>query len=96
MAVGAVVCLLNNLTAKPTWKECKEVLSRNDFIQQVLNFDKDSINKKTKQFILDNYLNTPEWDTEKVYKASKAAGPMAEWVKSIVDYADIFLKIEPL
>ena len=32
MAVGAVVCLLNNLTAKPTWKECKEVLSRNDFI----------------------------------------------------------------
>jgi dynein heavy chain 1 len=41
-------------------------------------------------------LNTPEWVIENVYKASKAAGPMAEWVKSIIDYADIFLKIEPL
>lgn len=61
-----------------------------------MNFDKDQINKKTKTFILDNYLNTPEWVIENVYKASKAAGPMAEWVKSIIDYADIFLKIEPL
>ena len=32
MAVEAVVCLLNNLTAKPTWKECKDALSKNDFI----------------------------------------------------------------
>lgn len=29
-------------------------------------------------------------------KASKAAGPLAIWVKSIIMYADIFLKIEPL
>jgi len=29
-------------------------------------------------------------------RASKAAGPLAIWVKSIVEYADIFLKIEPL
>jgi dynein heavy chain 1 len=28
--------------------------------------------------------------------ASKMAGPLALWVKSIVAYADIFLKIEPL
>lgn len=31
-----------------------------------------------------------------INKASKAAGPLATWVKSIVEYADIFLKIEPL
>lgn len=29
-------------------------------------------------------------------RASKAAGPLAIWVKSIVEYADIYLKIEPL
>jgi len=29
-------------------------------------------------------------------KASKAAGPLAMWVKSIVEYSEIFHSIEPL
>jgi len=41
-------------------------------------------------------LADPAFDTAAIMKASKAAGPLAIWVKSIVQYADIFLKIEPL
>jgi len=37
-----------------------------------------------------------KFDIDKINRASKAAGPLAVWVKSIVEYADIFLKIEPL
>ena len=29
-------------------------------------------------------------------KHLKAAGPLAKWVQSLIEYADIFLKIEPL
>lgn len=33
---------------------------------------------------------------EKIFKASKAAGPLALWVQSLVEYADIFERIQPL
>jgi dynein heavy chain 1 len=33
---------------------------------------------------------------EKIFKASRAAGPLALWVQSIVEYADIFERIQPL
>jgi len=32
----------------------------------------------------------------KIQKASKAAGPLALWVKSIVEYSEIFHSITPL
>lgn len=42
------------------------------------------------------FIASPDFDTDKIMRASKMAGPLALWVKSIVAYADIYLKIEPL
>lgn len=41
-------------------------------------------------------MQDPNFDIEAINRASRAAGPLATWVKSIVEYAEIFLKIEPL
>lgn len=41
-----------------------------------------------------NFLDKKdEWVMEKIFKASKAAGPLALWVQSLVEYADIFERI---
>ncbi len=71
-------------------------MKKDTFKQTVLDFNKDNITSKTKEFIQKNYLQDPTFDVEAIFKASKAAGPLAIWVKSIIEYADIFLKIEPL
>jgi len=71
-------------------------LGKTDFISTVLNFDKDSVTAKTKKIVLSDYINSDIWDIESIYNASKAAGPLAKWVQSLIEYADIFLKIEPL
>ena len=41
-------------------------------------------------------MNSGEYDIERFYTASKAAGPLADWMKSIIEYADIFERIAPL
>jgi dynein heavy chain 1 len=96
-AVEAVCILILGLSAKPDWKECRGYIAKTDFIPTVLNFDKDSVSEKTKKFINTNYLqNSETWNLDAIFKASKAAGPLAKWVQSLIEYADIFLKIEPL
>ena len=62
----------------------------------MLNFDKDSVTSKTKKLVLSQYIETDIWDIKSINTASKAAGPLAKWVQSLIEYADIFLKIEPL
>ena len=96
MAIESVVVLLENMNTKPEWKTCTKFLAGGDFIKQVLNFDKDKIAKKTKEFIKTNYLEQKDWETSSIYSASKVAGPIAEWVQSILEYADIYLNIEPM
>jgi peptidoglycan hydrolase CwlO-like protein len=44
-----------------------------------------------------NYLHDDKsFDPAKIMNASKAAGPLALWVKSIVEYSSIFHSITPL
>jgi len=62
-----------------------------------MNFDKNDIPPNVKEFITNNYLKDDKtFDVNKIAKASKAAGPLALWVKSIVEYSTIFHSITPL
>lgn len=62
-----------------------------------MSFDKNSIQPNIKKFIKANYLDKKdEFVIEKIFNASKAAGPLALWVQSLVEYAEIFDKITPL
>lgn len=97
LALEPVISLISNKAAKVEWAEIRQWLRKDNFISMVMSFDKDSILPKTKQFIKQNYLDKKdEFVIEKIFKASKAAGPLAMWVSSLVEYAEIFEKIQPL
>ena len=62
-----------------------------------MQFDKNSIKASVKSFIMTTYLvDETTYNIDAFYKASKAVGPLALWLKSIVEYADIYTMIEPL
>jgi len=62
-----------------------------------MNFDKNDISPAVKVFLMNNYLNDEAaFDPARIAKASRAAGPLALWVKSIVEYSEIFHSITPL
>lgn len=85
------------MTTIPDWKSIQAELKKPTFKNSVLEFNKDRISAKCKKFIFETYLkNEADYDIDNFYKASKAAGPLAKWLKSIIEYAEIFDQIAPL
>ena len=97
LALEPVIALITGKAAKPEWKDVKQWLRKDDFIRSVTRFDKNDISSSVKAFITDTYLKGEgALDVTKIMNASKAAGPLALWVKSIVEYSSIFHSIAPL
>jgi len=46
--------------------------------------------------VLTKYINSSDWNPEKINFSSKAAGPLALWTTSQIKFADIEKKVEPL
>uniref|UniRef100_A0A182S5X8 Dynein heavy chain coiled coil stalk domain-containing protein n=1 Tax=Anopheles maculatus TaxID=74869 RepID=A0A182S5X8_9DIPT len=42
------------------------------------------------------YLSNPDYNFEKVNRASMACGPMVKWAIAQVEYADMLKRVEPL
>ena len=97
LALEPVVALITGTAKKPEWNEIRERLRQQNFINLVMQFDKNNIKNSTKEFIKKNYLDKKdEFVVEKIFKASQAAGPLAMWVQSLIEYSEIFDKITPL
>lgn len=91
LALEPVIALILNMTTKPDWNVIKGELRKETFKTNVLAFKKESITAKCKAFIFNTYLkNEGEYDLDKFDKASKAAGPLAKWLKSIIEFAEIY------
>eukprot|EP00919_Chromeraceae_sp_WS-2016_P001806 GHVR01004377.1.p1 GENE.GHVR01004377.1~~GHVR01004377.1.p1 ORF type:complete len:4168 (-),score=965.61 GHVR01004377.1:131-12634(-) len=95
LALEPVVMMLYN-PRECSWDDCKKAMKQPDFINQVLNFEIDSLKESQRTRIEREYLNSKEWDTTKIDRASKAAGPLAIWVESQFKFSRILQSIEPL
>jgi len=85
------------MTRTPAWAdEVLPTIRAAGFKNSILEFQKEKITPNCKRFIRDNYLSKETYNIPAFYRASKALGPLAEWTKSIIEFADIFEKIEPL
>ncbi|KAK6049005.1 ATPase family protein [Cooperia oncophora] len=76
-------------------KAIRGVMVKDDFMPRILAFDTDSITTDIlKQ--MDKYVNNPDWDFDKVNRASQACGPMVKWAKAQLLYSGMLHKVEPL
>lgn len=78
-----------------TWGEIKTFMMK-DFIKQVQELKADDIPEKVKNFVLDEYLHSPNWNIANICKASQAAGTLASWADSQLAYADILTRVDPM
>ncbi|KAL3100094.1 hypothetical protein niasHS_000705 [Heterodera schachtii] len=89
-----VICLL--LGEKQTeWKSIRAIMVKDDFIPRILQFNTDSITPEITEK-MKQYEDNPDWEFEKVNRASVACGPMVKWAKAQLAYAKMLNKIEPL
>ncbi len=85
------------MSTKPDWNAIKTELKKDTFKNSVLEFKKENISNKCRNFIFNTYLKDEgNYDLAAFDKASKAAGPLAKWLKSIMEFAEIYEQIAPM
>ncbi|KAL2021078.1 hypothetical protein VTK56DRAFT_7497 [Thermocarpiscus australiensis] len=79
------------------WKQIQAVVRRDDFIASIINFNNEKQMTKALRIKMRNeFLANPEFTFEKVNRASKACGPLVQWVEAQVNYAEILDRVGPL
>ncbi|KAG5494148.1 hypothetical protein JKF63_01983 [Porcisia hertigi] len=83
-------------TDAATWPAIRKVLA-GDIKSQILNFDIDNANTaargQVERFIA---ANTESFKREVIARASKAAAPMAEWLKAVIEYNKVLETVAPM
>ncbi|XP_064484606.1 dynein heavy chain, cytoplasmic-like isoform X2 [Ornithodoros turicata] len=89
------ICLLLGEAASD-WKAIRSVIIRDNFINTIVNFSTDDVSDDIRNKMKSKYLTSPEYNFEKVNRASNACGPMVKWAIAQINYADMLKRVEPL
>lgn len=87
-----VVCIL--LQQKADWDSAKKVLSDINFINKLIDYDKDNIPEKVLKQIK-KYIEDPSFTPEAVAKQSNAAKSLCMWCRAMNTYSKIAKVVEP-
>ncbi|KAJ4294876.1 dynein heavy chain [Collariella sp. IMI 366227] len=95
LALDSVCTLIGHKVRE--WKEIQAVVRRDDFIASIINFNNERQMTRALRIKMRNeFLANPEFTLEKVSRASKACGPLVQWVEAQVNYAEILDRVGPL
>ncbi|XP_061172861.1 cytoplasmic dynein 1 heavy chain 1-like isoform X1 [Saccostrea echinata] len=78
------------------WKSLRGIIMRENFISTIVHFTTDNISDEIRAKMKSKYLSNPDYNYEKVNRASLACGPMVKWAIAQISYADMLKKIDPL
>lgn len=79
-----------------SWKAVQSIIRREDFVSSIQHFDTDKMTKSIRNKMMRDYIARPEYNFEAVNRASRACGPLVQWVIAQVRFSEILDKVEPL
>ncbi|KAM4689042.1 dynein axonemal heavy chain 11 [Discoglossus pictus] len=79
-----------------SWKACKMCMGKiDDFLQSLINYDKEHIHENCLKVIKEQYLNHSEFNPDLVRTKSFAAAGLCAWVINIVKFYEVYCDVEP-
>ncbi|KAK7102408.1 hypothetical protein V1264_020630 [Littorina saxatilis] len=87
----AVMILRGN---EPTWPEAKKQLGDQNFLKQLINFDRDNISDRVLKKI-GQYCTQSDFHPEIIGRVSTAARSLCMWVRAMEAYGRIYRVVEP-
>ena len=95
LALEAVCTLLGH--RPDSWKSILAIVRRDDFIASIVNYDNERQMSSSHRIKMKNeYLSKDDFTFERVNRASKACGPLVQWVEAQVKYSEILHRVGPL
>ncbi|KAF4674074.1 hypothetical protein FOL47_009753 [Perkinsus chesapeaki] len=97
ITLEAVVCLIRNYGpgVELTWDHIRKELKDPQLMVTVLQFNTDALSVAARERV-EGYLKSSAWDMDRIERASRAAGPLAQWVMSQISYGKMLQSIGPL
>ncbi|ELR09608.1 Dynein heavy chain, cytoplasmic [Pseudogymnoascus destructans] len=95
LALDSVCTLLGHRI--DSWKTVQGIIRRDDFIASIVNYDNEKqMTKNLRVKMRNDFLSKEDFTYEKVSHASKACGPLVQWVEAQVNYSEILDRVGPL
>ena len=95
LALNAVCTLLGHKS--DDWKSIQVVVRRDDFIASIVGYDNGrQMTKSLRTKMQNEFLSKDDFTYEKVNRASKACGPLVQWVEAQVNFSAILDRVGPL
>ncbi|KAI9703864.1 MAG: hypothetical protein M1836_007636 [Candelina mexicana] len=95
LALESVCTLLGHKV--DSWRTIQGIVRRDDFIASIVNYDNERQMTRSHRLKMRNdYLSNEDFTYEKVNRASKACGPLVQWVEAQVIYSEILDRVGPL
>ncbi|KIN00492.1 hypothetical protein OIDMADRAFT_125387 [Oidiodendron maius Zn] len=95
LALDSVCTLLGHRV--DSWKTVQAIVRKDDFIASIVNYDNErQMTKALRLKMRNEYLSNEDFTYEKVNRASKACGPLVQWVQAQVNYSEILDRVGPL
>lgn len=68
------------------WKSVQQIIRRDDFITSIVNYDTDKMTAAVRERMKRDFISNVDFNFEAVNRASKACGPLAQWVIAQVSF----------
>ncbi len=95
LALEAVCTLLGHKV--DGWKTILAIVRRDDFIASIVNYDNEhQMTRSHRVKMRSEFLSKEEFTYERVNRASKACGPLVQWVEAQVNFSEILDRVGPL
>lgn len=95
LALEAVCTLLGHKL--DGWKTIQALVRRDDFIASIVGYDNErQMTKALRDKMQNEFLTKEDFTYERVNRASKACGPLVQWVEAQVNFSAILDRIGPL
>ena len=95
LALESVCTLLGHKV--DSWKTIQGIVRREDFIASIVNYDNErQMTAGLRVKMRNEFLSNEDFTYERVNRASKACGPLVQWVEAQVNYSEILDRVGPL
>lgn len=95
LALESVCTLLGHKATD--WKTIVSIVRRDDFIASIVGYDNErQMTPNLRSKMEAEYLSKDDFTFERVNRASKACGPLVQWVEAQVNYSAILDRVGPL
>ncbi|SCU99738.1 LAME_0G05182g1_1 [Lachancea meyersii CBS 8951] len=90
------VCIILGHDLKE-WRDIQHFIRKDEFISSIVHYDTSRMmDDSTKSFVEEEYLTKPDFNYHTANHASKACGPLFQWVVAQVKYSSMLTAVLPL